>query len=111
MQTTEERDRLRKTEAKLASESRPDLPINLTFRQGRVSTGLVGVFRNTSNKELEFSLDLESPATGRHSRRSIVLNPGSRLEIGGLQGWAFARGQRITLNNPLYRPLQHTVGG
>lgn len=97
--------------AKLVAETRPDLPIDLSFRRGLVSTGLVGVFRNTSSKELEFSLDLQSPATGRHIHRSIVLNPHALLEIGALQGWPFAPGQQITMNNPAYRPLVHTVGG
>jgi hypothetical protein len=75
-----------------------------------LSAGLVGVFRNTSSQELEFTLDLESPATGRHVRRAIVLNPNGFLEIGAQQGWAFAPGQRITLNNPTYRPFVRTVG-
>jgi hypothetical protein len=60
---------------------------------------------------LEFVLDLESPATGRHIRRAVVLNPYALLEIGQREGWAFAPGQRITLNNPTYRPLLATVGG
>jgi hypothetical protein len=110
-QATQEREQLEKTQATLAAESRPDLPVALSFRRGLLSAGLVGMIRNTSNRELEFSLDLESPATGRHMRRSIVLNPHALMEIGGHQGWAFAPGQRITLNNPVYRPLLLTVGG
>jgi hypothetical protein len=98
------------TEAKLAAETRPDLPVNLSFRKGLMSPGLVGVFRNTSSKELEFTLDIESPATGRHVRRAVVLNPNGFFEIGAKEGWAFAPGQRITLNNPAYRPVVRTVG-
>lgn len=95
----------------LAAEARPDLPVNLSFRKALLSAGLVGVFRNTSSQELEFVLDLESPATGRHIRKSIVLNPNGFLEIGAPQGWAFAPGQRIVLNNPAFRPRTYTVGG
>jgi len=94
----------------LAAEARPDLPVNLSFRKALLSTGLVGVFHNTSAQELEFVLDLESPATGRHIRKSVVLNPNGFLEIGAQQGWPFAPGQRIILNNPAYRPRAFTVG-
>lgn len=109
-QATAEQHQLQTTEAKLAAEARPDLPVNLSFRKGLISAGLVGVFRNTSSKELEFTLDLVSPATGQHVRRAIVLNPNGFFEIGAKEGWAFAPGQRITLNNPAYRPVMRTVG-
>jgi hypothetical protein len=97
--------------AKLTAEARPDLPVSLSFRRALLSAGLVGVFRNTSANELEFTLDLDSAATGRHVRKAVVLNPNSVLEIGAQQGWAFALGQRVTLNNPAYRPASWTVGG
>lgn len=109
-QATAEQQQLQTTEAKLAAEARPDLPVNLSFRKGLLSAGLVGVFRNTSSQELEFVLDLESPATGRHVRKSVVLNPNGFMEIGAQQGWPFAPGQRIILNNPAYRPRAFTVG-
>jgi hypothetical protein len=110
-QATAEQQQLLTTEAKLAAEARPDLPVNLSFRKALLSAGLVGVFRNTSSQELEFVLDLESPATGRHIRKSVVLNPNGFLEIGAQQGWPFAPGQRIMPNNPAYRPRAYTVGG
>jgi hypothetical protein len=110
-QATAEQQQLDATKAKLAAEARPDLPVNLSFRRAVLHPGLVGVFRNTSSRELEFLLDVDSPATGDHFRRSIVLNPRSFVEIGARQGWPFAPGQRVTLNNPVYRPLLQTVGG
>ena len=111
VQASAEQLQLLTTEAKLAAETRPDLPVNLSFRKALMSAGLVGVFRNTSGKELEFTLDLESPATGQLVRKAVVLNSNRAVEIGAQQGWAFAPGQRITLNDPAYRPLQFTVGG
>ena len=110
-QAAAEQQQLQTTEAKLAAETRPDLPVNLSFRKALLNTGLVGVFRNTSSQELEFLVDLNSPATGRHIRKSVVLNPNGFLEIGAQQGWPFAPGQRILLNNPAYRPRAYTVGG
>jgi hypothetical protein len=109
-QASAEQQQLQSTEAKLAAEARPDLPVVVTYRNALLSAGLVGVFRNTSSRELEFTLDLASPATGRHIRRAVVLNPNGILEIGAQQGWAFAPGQQIMLINPAYRPIVKTVG-
>jgi hypothetical protein len=110
-QATAEQQQLQTTQARLAAEARPDLPVNLSFRQALLSAGLVGVFRNTSGRELEFMLDLESPATGQHVRKAVVLNPNGILEIGAQQGWPFAPGHRYLLNNPAYRPVAGVVGG
>ncbi len=110
-QTTAQQQQLQSAETRLAAESRPDLPVTLGFRQAMLSAGLVGVFRNTSGQELEFTLDLESPATGQRVRKAVVLNANGILEIGAQQGWAFAPGQRVMLNNPAYRPRAYTVGG
>jgi len=110
-QASAEQHQLQSTEAKLAAEARPDLPVSLTFRKGLLSAGFVGVFRNTSTKELEFTLDLQSAATGRHVRKAIVLNPNAVLQIGAHEGWPFAPGQRYILNNPAYRPVVGVVGG
>jgi hypothetical protein len=107
----QEQEQLQTAEAKLADERRPDLPVNFGTRRALLSAGKVGIFHNTSGRELEFTLDLDSPATGRHVRKAVVLNPNGILQIGAHEGWAFAPGQRITLNNPAYRPLQFTVGG
>jgi septal ring factor EnvC (AmiA/AmiB activator) len=104
-----EQQQLETTQARLASEARPDLPVSISFRKALLSQGLVGVLRNNTNRELEFTLDLESPATGKHVRKAVVLNPNSFVEIGTAQGWAFAPGQHIILNNPAYRPMLRTV--
>jgi hypothetical protein len=109
-QATAEQQQLQTTEAKLAAEARPDLPVNLTFRKALLNAGLVGVFRNTSSKELEFTIDLESAATGRHIRKAVVLNPNAILQIGAHEGWPFAPGQRYSLNNPAFRPVAGVVG-
>jgi len=109
-QSTAEQQQLQTTEEKLAAEARPDLPVNLTFRKALLSAGLVGVFRNTSSKELEFTIDLESAATGRHIRKAVVLNPNAIMQIGAHEGWPFAPGQRYSLNNPAFRPVAGVVG-
>lgn len=97
-------------QTQLAAEARPDLPVSVQFRKALLGPGLVGVFRNDSGKTLEFTLDLQSDVTGHHVRRAVVLNPNQFIEIGAKQGWPFAPGQRITLENPAYRTVARTVG-
>jgi uncharacterized protein YaiL (DUF2058 family) len=110
-QVSNEQQKLRSTEANLAAEVRPDLPINLSFRRALLNPGLVAVIRNTSGRELEITLDVESSVTGQHARRAVVINPNGVWEFGAQEGWPFAPGQRITLNNPAYRPIVQVVGG
>jgi hypothetical protein len=110
-QVSNEQQRLQSTEANLAAEARPDLPINLSFRKALLNPGLVAVLRNTSSRELEITLDVESAVTGRRIRRAVVINPNGVWEFGAQEGWPFAPGQRITLNHPAYRPIVQVVGG
>jgi hypothetical protein len=49
-QATAEQQQLQTTEAKLAAEARPDLPINLTFRKPLLNAGLAGVFYSKSGR-------------------------------------------------------------
>jgi hypothetical protein len=110
-QVSNEQHKLQSTEANLAAEARPDLPINLSFRKALLNPGLVAVLRNTSSRELEITLDVESSVSGQRIRRAVVINPNGVWEFGAQEGWPFAPGQRVTLNNPAYRPIVQTVGG
>jgi hypothetical protein len=103
--------RLESTEARLAQEVRPDLPIRISFRKSLLGSGLVAVILNVSNREIECALDVDSAATGAHFHRALVLDPNRPQEIGGNQGWEFAAGQQVRLSNPQYRPIAGAVRG
>jgi hypothetical protein len=95
----------------LVKEARPDLPITMGFRPSLLGNGKVAVMQNISNDEIEVTLDVVSPATGLSFHRALVIEPHRVQQIGKAEGWEFATGQQVRLNNPRYRPAGWTVGG
>lgn len=111
IQASAEQQQLKSTEARLAQEVRPDLPIKVGFRPAIFGDGKVAVIENVSSRELEVTLDVLSPATGLTYHRALVLDTNRVQQIGKAEGWEFATGQQIKLSNPQYRPIAGTVGG
>jgi hypothetical protein len=86
-----------------------ELPIRLTFHDAILRTGKVAILQNLSDTDLEIDLDVQTPATGAHARHHLTVNARSVLRFGPAQGWPFAAGQVVTLNNGNFRPLVQTV--
>ena len=72
-------------------------------------SGEVAVLHNLAGADLEVMLEVRSPASGEHIRRPLVINAHGLLEIGAAQGWRFAPGQIVTLENDRYRPIVRIV--
>jgi hypothetical protein len=102
-------EKLLSTQARLAAQSRRDLPIQLSFHDAVRRSGKVAVLHNLADADLEVLLEMHSPASGEHVRRPLVINALGLLEIGAAQGWRFAPGQIVTLDNNQYRPLVRIV--
>jgi hypothetical protein len=111
IQASTEQQQLQSTEARLAQEVRPDLSLKVGFRPALLGGGKVAVIQNVSNREIEVTLDVMSPATGLTYHRALVLDANRVQQIGKAEGWEFATGQQIRLSNPQYRPIAGTVGG
>jgi hypothetical protein len=97
------------TRARLAAQSRRDLPIRLSFRDAVLRPGKVAVLRNSADADLEVVLDVHSTVSGEHVRRPLVITAHGLLEIGVAQGWQFAPGQIVTLENDHYRPIVRII--
>jgi hypothetical protein len=97
-------------EQRIAAESRPDLPIKLSFRQALTSQGEVAMMQNVSGRTLQFVIDVQSP-TGQHFRRPLVIDGGRTVQLGAHEGWTFAPGQMVTLSSPSFRPVVMPVPG
>jgi hypothetical protein len=110
-QSSSQQQQLQDAQAQLSAESRPDLPIRVGFRRALLGQGEVGMFQNLSNRVLEVTLDVNSPATGASMHHNYVLNPRGLLQVGPLEHWAFAPGQKIELSNPGFRPIVRMVQG
>jgi hypothetical protein len=92
-----------------ATEPLHELPIRLTFHDAMFRAGKVAVLQNLSDSDLEVTLEVQSPASGAHTRRRLVVNAHGLLRFGPAQGWPFAPGQVVTLNNEKYRPMVQKV--
>lgn len=101
--------KLRSLQARVAAQSRRALPIRLSFHDAVHRIGKVAVLRNLADADLEVVLEVHSPASGEHVRRPLVINAHGLLEIGAAQGWQFAAGQIVTLENDQYRPIVRIV--
>ena len=97
------------TQGKQVAESRPELPLKLSFRDAWVGSGKRAVFQNLSDNTLEIVLDVRSPRTGAHFRYAYVINARAYGVIERTQGRPFVPGQLVTVSNPDYRPIVQTV--
>jgi hypothetical protein len=102
-------EKLQSTQARLAARSRRELPVQLSFHDAVQRSGEVAVLHNLAGADLEVMLEVRSPASGEHIRRPLVINAHGLLEIGAAQGWRFAPGQIVTLENDRYRPIVRIV--
>ena len=96
-------------EHQAAAQSTRDLPIELSFHDALSRSGKVAVLHNLADADLEIVLEVESPASGEHLRRPLVINAHGMLQFGAAQGWQFSPGQIVTLNHDSYRPIVRIV--
>jgi outer membrane receptor for ferrienterochelin and colicin len=106
---SEKQQQLHSAEARLAAGSRQDLPIRLSFHRAMFGNSKAAVLQNVSDDDLEVLLDVQSPVTGAHTRRRLLVNAHSLLRVGPAQGLPFAPGEVVTLVNSKFRPVVQTV--
>ena len=107
-QAETQQQQLQGKRARLAAQSRRNLPIELTFHEtGR--SGKVALLQNLSDADIEVMLEVQSPASGNHIRRRLVINAHGMLQIGPAEGWQFAPGQIVSLDKDQYQPLVRIV--
>jgi len=101
-------EKLQSAQVRLAARSRRPLPIRLSFHDA-LRSGKVAVLHNLAGADLEVVLEVRSPGSGEHVRRSLVINAHGQLEIGAAQGWRFEPGQIVTLEKDQYRSIVRIV--
>lgn len=87
----------------------PAVPVRVTFRQAGLGRGQIGIFSNYSSIPLPVVIALHNPNTGQRKRFSIRIAPGTRAELGHLDGWRFASGDQVAIRSQGYEPLRVTV--
>jgi len=86
-------------------ESRPQMPIELSYRSAMMGPGLVIELNNTSTRYLTVIVTLINPTLNKKENYRIDLSPNSTKEIGHAEGWAFASGDTIEIVHNEYKTL------
>jgi hypothetical protein len=91
------------------NKSIPLIPVEFTTRPSAVGEGLVGQFRNNSDRYLTVKVALANGTTGGHEDRVLDLNPHAMVEVGWMEGWKFMSSETVTLSHQDYRSLCYRV--
>lgn len=84
-------------------EARPELPIEIHYREALLGPGLVGMFKNTSDRHLAVVTTFYNPTLKKEENYRLDLAPGITKEVGHSEGWAFASGDTIKIVHNEYK--------
>ena len=87
---------------------RPALPVTVSFRKSALGEGHVAVIENASPKALALRLRHEQ-ADGESKEGIVVLDAGDKDEFGWIEGWKFAPGDRLLLQESGHKSITATV--
>ena len=86
---------------------RPALPVTVSFRASALGEGHVAVMKNESEKDLAVRL---SHRKGEETKTGIViLKAGDTDELGWIEGWKFAPGDRLVVEESGHKSIKATV--
>lgn len=98
-----------RTDAEASKPELPVLPVGVSFRHALLSDGYVAVLHNQSRTMLPLSVTAVNAATHQMHQWHVVLDAGHRLDIGSLDGWIFAAGDELDLQNDGYRAGSYRI--
>jgi hypothetical protein len=84
-------------------EARPDLPVEITYREALLGPGLVAAFRNSSDRHLTVVATFYNPTLQKEENYRLDLAPQIIREVGHSEGWAFASGDTIKIVHNEYK--------
>lgn len=85
------------------------LPIEISSRASLMGKGEVVRLRNTSTRIIPVEVNLSSESFHTTKTYDMVLNPHIDQEIGHLEGWTFAPGDKVTISSKGFATLNATV--
>lgn len=84
-------------------EARPELPIEIHYREALLGPGLVAIFKNTSDRHLAVVATFYNPTLQKEGNYRLDLAPQVTQEVGHSEGWAFASGDTIKIVHNEYK--------
>lgn len=92
-------------DAALAEATRPELPVQVTFRSAWMGQGLVATIRNAADRPLNVIAAFRDPTAEATREFSLALDPKGSVDIGRAEGWIVASGQSLTVASSGYRSI------
>ena len=77
----------------------PDLPVEISFRTAVLGQGLVLELNNLADRELPVKVNATSPTFGKTRTFEILIPAKKIVEIGHMEGWAFSRGDTVSIHS------------
>ena len=91
------------------SDSRPELPVKVTYRSSVVGEGYVAAFHNQSDKYLQVVVEFRNSTLNQSTSGQIDLPPNGTKEISWIEGWKFSSGETIHVRHDDYRPASYKI--
>lgn len=88
---------------------KPEMPISISVRQAIIGAGLVAQITNHSDKFLAVVATFENPTMNQKKSFRLDLSPKSGKEVGHLEGWTFATGDKVLIKHNDYEALNKTI--
>ena len=86
-------------------EMRPDMPVEVTYREALMGPGLVILVTNNSDRLLSVIAMFHNPSMNQEKSFRLDLTPGMVKEIGHQEVWAFASGDTVQLTHVEFKPI------
>lgn len=87
----------------------PPLPIKVQYREALMGPGLVLKVTNTSNRHLSLLAILKNPSVNQEKTYRLDVAPNGTAEVGHLEGWALASGDRMRITHNDYQPWEGNI--
>lgn len=91
------------------SASKPQVPVNVTFRSSMFGSGTVGQFTNQTNSQIAITVICGDSKKEQRTELTIEIPPNGTVEIGQSKGWKVAPGETVTLTHPDYEPKEYKM--
>lgn len=87
----------------------PLLPVEVGYRAALVGPGLVLKVKNNSSRTLSILANLNNPTMHNIRNYRLDISPGTTSEVGHLEGWVLASGDRVVLSNVEYQSWEGVI--
>ena len=83
---------------------KPDLPIEVKYRESMLGKGYVAIIKNTSKSNISVNITLRTSNQDQQKKSAVIaFEPLFEESIGWMEGWEFKSGDAITISHNEYQ--------